>query len=77
MAARDAGLKRWIEAERVRSKLRTLGFAVIYARARYLGREGEFMVVLSPSQEAPASTRLEVKEFLAGLQARWSRRTVK
>jgi hypothetical protein len=77
MAARREGLKRWIEAERVRSKLRTLGFAAIYARARYLGLEGEFMVVLSPSQEAPASTRIEVEEFLAGLQARWSRRAVK
>jgi hypothetical protein len=73
MPKRD-GLKRWIEAERVRSRLRTIGFAAIYARGRYLGREGEFMVVLPPSQEASESTKRAVRQLIDGLQAKWARR---
>ncbi len=73
MPKRD-GLKRWIEAERVRSKLRTIGFAAIYARARFLGLPEENLVAVPPSRETARSTKLEVQQLIDGLQAKWARR---
>lgn len=73
MPKRD-GLKRWIEAERVRSKLRTLGFAAIYARARSLGMLEENLVAVPPSRETSQATKLEVQQLIDGLQAKWARR---
>jgi hypothetical protein len=73
MAKRD-GLKRWIEAERTRSRLQTLGFAAIYARARYLGMPGEMLVEVSPSRQAPRSTQAGVEQFLQQLQSKWAKK---
>jgi hypothetical protein len=72
MAKRE-GLKRWIESERVRSKLRTLGFAAIYARARYLGLPEENLVAVPPSRETSKATKREVQQFIDKLQAQWAR----
>jgi hypothetical protein len=73
MAKRE-GLKHWIQAERVRSKLSTLGFAVIYARARCLGLAEENLVAVPPSREASLSAKLAVQQQLDELQASWARR---
>ena len=73
MPKRD-GLKRWIEAERVRSKLRTIGFTAIYARARFLGLAEENLVAVPPSRETARSTKLEVQQLIDGLQAKLARR---
>ena len=74
--AKPDGLKRWIEAERTRSRLRTLGFAVIYSRARYLGMPEEMLVAVPPSRATPPAAKAAVAQFIEELQTRWARREV-
>ena len=73
MAGHD-GLKRWIEAERVRSRLRTLGFAVAYARARYAGCQEEFEIVPGKGRVTSAAAKADVLHLLEDLRRRWARR---
>jgi hypothetical protein len=73
VAARRDDLKRWIQSERTRSRLRTIGFAAIYSRARYLGVPEENLVAVPPGREVPQETRLAVENLLRNLAAGWLR----
>jgi hypothetical protein len=73
--AKPDGLKRWVEAERTRSRLRTLGFAAVYSRARYLGMPEEMLVAVPPSRATLPAAKAVVEQLVEELQAKWARRS--
>lgn len=72
--AKPDGLKRWVEAERTRSRLRTIGFAAVYSRARYLGMPEEMLVTVPPSRATLPAAKAAVEQLVEELQAKWARR---